>query len=57
MLLAAAGAVLTPWTLVLVPFALVVGLAAWNGIGVRKTLDVLGDSSSDAGSGPAGLGP
>ena len=47
----------TVWTLAAVPFALVIGIAAWNGVGVRKTLDVLGDSSPDAGSGPAGLMP
>ena len=48
---------LTPWALVVVPFAVVIGIAAWNGIGVVRTLDVMGDSSPDVGSGPAGLVP
>ena len=45
------------WALVVLPFALVVGVAAWNGIGVATTLHALGDSSNDPGSGPAGLTP
>lgn len=51
------AALVTAWTLAAVPFALVIGIAAWNGVGLRKTLGVLGDSSPDAGGGPAGLTP
>ena len=47
----------TAWALVVVPFALVLGVAAWNGIGARRVLDLLGDSSDDPGRGPAGLTP
>lgn len=47
----------TPWALVVVPFALVFGLASWRGVSPAKTLDALGDSSNDPGSGPAGLTP
>jgi len=47
----------TAWTLVVVPFAVVIGVASWNGIGVGKTLDAMGDSANDPGSGPAGIIP
>ena len=47
----------TPWALVVVPFALVLAVAAWNGVGALRVLDLLGDSSDDPGRGPAGLNP
>lgn len=47
----------TPWALAVVPFALVFALASWKGVPLGRTLDALGDSSSDPGSGPAGLAP
>ena len=45
------------WALVVVPFALVIGIASWRGVSVGRTLDVLGDSGNDPGSGPAGIMP
>ena len=51
------AALVTPWALTVVPFAVVFGLASWKGVSAATTLDALGDSSSDPGSGPAGFTP
>ena len=48
--------VITPWSLVLAPFALVGACAAWLGLSGEELLDALG-SGDDVGRGPAGLAP
>lgn len=48
----------SPWSLLLLPPALVVGLAAARGVGLRTVwATVEHTDSGDAGAGPAGLHP
>ncbi len=49
--------VLSAWALAVLPFALVIGVASWRGVGLEKTLQVMADTPNDPGSGPAGVLP
>lgn len=51
-----AAVTVTAWALLVVPPALIFGIAAWRGVGPRKVLHVLGEQD-DPGMGPSGLLP
>jgi hypothetical protein len=44
------------WALLVVPFALVVGVSAWKGLTLRQTGKAMSEATSDdPGHGPAGM--
>ena len=51
-----AAIAMTAWALLVIPPALVVGIAAWRGVGPRTALGVLAQQD-DPGTGPSGMLP
>jgi hypothetical protein len=48
--------VLSAWALLLLPFAIIVGACAWNGLTLAQTWRAMGEAfGDDAGQGPAGM--
>jgi hypothetical protein len=51
------AAAVTLWALWVLPFALIIGICAWNGMTLGQTWERIGDEAGkDPGRGPAGFG-